>query len=229
MGHKILLVEDEHLVGTMVRLNMESEGHEVTWCRTAPAALEEATGQPFDLVLLDIGLPGGDGLAVLSEMRKRGIGTPVMMLTARGDVASKVQALDIGADDYLGKPFDVAELIARAGALIRRSRADREVPADQVVRFDAYEVNLATREAVTSQGRVTLSEKEAAFLAMLVRARGATLTRNDILEEVWGMDVTPTQRTVDNVVLRLRKLFEPNPDEPVHILTVRGAGYRFEP
>jgi DNA-binding response OmpR family regulator len=229
MGFRILLAEDEQLVGTMVRLNLESEGHEVTWCKTAPAALEEATGRPFDLVLLDIGLPGGDGLSVLAELRKRGIGTPVMMLTARGDVASKVKALDLGADDYLGKPFDVAELIARAGALIRRSRADRELPADQSVRFGAYEANLATREAITNQGRVTLSEKEAAFLSLLVRGRGATLTRGDILEEVWGMDATPTERTVDNVVLRLRKLFEPNPDSPVHILTVRGAGYRFEP
>lgn len=229
MGDKILLVEDEQLVGMMVRLNLQGEGHTVTWARTAPEALAEATQKPFDLVLLDIGLPGGDGIELLAELRRRGIGTPVMMLTARGDVASKVRALDLGADDYLGKPFNVAELIARAGALIRRSRADRELPADKLVRFGAYEVNFATREAVTSRGRVTLSEKEAAFLATLVRARGATLSRNDILEEVWGMDATPTERTVDNLVLRLRKLFEPNPDAPVHILTVRGAGYRFEP
>jgi DNA-binding response OmpR family regulator len=151
------------------------------------------------------------------------------MLTARSDVPTKVRTLGSGADDYLAKPFDVAELLARVAAILRRSQAERELPSDQLLRFDRYEVNLRTREATTNLGRVTLSEKEAAFLALLAKAQGEVLTRNDILDEVWGMDAMPTERTVDNLVLRVRKLFEPDAENPVHILTVRGTGYRFRP
>jgi two-component system, OmpR family, alkaline phosphatase synthesis response regulator PhoP len=183
----------------------------------------------FDLILLDIGLPGADGITVLAGLRRAGIGTPVLMLTARGDVATKVETLELGADDYLPKPFDVSELQARVKALVRRSRARREVPSSQVVRIGSFQVNLGNREALTNEGQVTLSEKEAAFLGLLVRADGQTLRRSDILDAVWGVDAMPTERTVDNLVLRLRKLFEPDPDAPRHILTVRGVGYRFAP
>jgi DNA-binding response OmpR family regulator len=135
----------------------------------------------------------------------------------------------MGADDYLPKPFDVAELIARAHALVRRSQSEREIPTDQLVRIGPYEANFETREAKTNEGNQMLSEKEVALLRLLVRARGRTLSRSDILEEVWGMDVSPTGRTVDNFILRLRRLFEPEPEQPRHIITVRGVGYRFVP
>jgi len=229
MTFRLLLVEDEELVGTMVRMNLESERYEVVWSRDGDEALKLASGDRFDLILLDIGLPGSDGMEVLKELRRLGIGTPVLMLTARSDVLTKVKALDLGADDYLAKPFNVTEMVARVQALIRRSQADREIPSDNVVKFGSYEINLETREALTNEGNVVLSEKETAFIKLLVQARGQVLRRSDILEEVWGMGVSPTERTVDNFVLRLRRLFEPEADKPRHIITVRGVGYRFVP
>lgn len=229
MSGRVLLIEDEELVGTMVRMNLESAGYEVTWQKDGLSGLDRATAEPYDMVLLDISLPGADGLTVLGELRAKGISTPVMMLTARGDVPTKVEALEVGADDYLPKPFDVAEMVARVNALVRRSQAEREIPSDRVVCIGSCEINLETRVAQSEEGEVTLSEKEVALVGLLVRARGRVLSRSDILEEVWGMDVSPGERTVDNFVVRLRKLFEPDPNKPRHILTVRGEGYRFVP
>ena len=227
MNAKILLVEDEELIGTMVRLNLEGLGHQVVWIKNGLNAVTAAEAEPFDLILLDIALPGLDGMAVLRRLRRSGIGTPVMMLTAAGDVTTKVEALDAGADDYLPKPFDVAEMTARVNALVRRSRAEREIPSSNVVSIGTSEVNLVTRVAHTLQGEVLLSEKEAALVRVLSRSRGQVLKRSEMLEEVWGMDAFPTERTVDNFIVRLRKLFEPDSESPVHILTVRGEGYRF--
>jgi two-component system, OmpR family, alkaline phosphatase synthesis response regulator PhoP len=229
MSGRILLIEDEELVGTMVRMNLESAGYEVAWSRDGIQGVEQAREGTFDTILLDIALPGQSGLEVLEVLRKENIGTPIMMLTARSDVSTKVQALEMGADDYLPKPFDVSEMIARVNALVRRSQADREIPSDQVIKFGQYQINLESREAVSNEGSMVLGEKETSIMALLVRARGKTLSRSDILEEVWGMDVSPTERTVDNFIMRLRKLFEPDPDNPRHIVTVRGTGYRFNP
>jgi two-component system, OmpR family, alkaline phosphatase synthesis response regulator PhoP len=229
MNASVLLVEDEELVGTMVRMNLEGQSHDVVWVRDGQQAIDSVDGARFDLILLDISLPRKDGIEVLGELRKRGVGTPIMMLTARADIQTKVQALEMGADDYLPKPFDVAELLARVNALVRRSQADRQLPADQKVSIGGRPINFETREAETSEGRGTLSEKEAAIVRLLVAARGKVLSRSDIIEEVWGMEVSPTERTVDNFILRLRTLFEPEPARPRHIVTVRGSGYRYVP
>ncbi len=229
MIQRVLLIEDEELVGTMIRMNLESAGYEVVWLRDGREAVERAATVTFDLILLDIALPGPDGLRVLADLRAGGIGTPVMMVTARSDVQTKVQALGIGADDYLPKPFDVGEMVARVHALVRRSQAEREIPSDHIVRIGLYEINLQTRVAGSSEGEIVLSEKEAALVKLLVRSRGRVLTRSDILEEVWGMDVSPSERTIDNFIVRLRKLFEPDSDKPRYIITVRGEGYRFVP
>jgi len=229
MSGRILLIEDEELVGTMVQMNLENAGYSVEWSKDGKDAAQTAAAHRFDLILLDIALPGRNGIEILTELRKKGVGTPVMMLTALDDVSTKVRALETGADDYLPKPFDVAEMIARVNALVRRSQADREIPSDLIVKFDVYEINLETREAVSNEGRIVLSEKEADLIRLLVQAGGQVLSRSDIIEEVWGMDSTPTERTVDNFIMRLRKLFEPDADSPKHILTVRGTGYRFVP
>lgn len=226
---RILLVEDDELVGTMVRMNLENAGCAVRWARDGDQGLIAALEAPYDLVLLDISLPGRDGYAVLRGMRERGIGTPVLMLTARSDVGSKVKALDMGADDYLAKPFDIAEMVARVRALVRRSTAERQVPSSRVISFGRYRLDLDSREAETNEGRVVVGEKEAEIMALLVRADGAVLSRADIIEEVWGLDAFPVERTVDNYLVRLRKLFEPDPRAPRHIITVRGAGFRFVP
>jgi two-component system alkaline phosphatase synthesis response regulator PhoP len=227
MSAKVLLVEDEELVGTMVRMNLESAGYEVVWQRSGSQAVERASQDAFDVILLDISLPERDGLTILEELRQNNINTPIMMLTARDDTTTKVQALEIGADDYLPKPFDVAEMIARVNALVRRSQSDRELPSNHVIKLGNFQINVETREATCNEGDIILGEKEIDLIKLLVKARGKTLTRSDILEDVWGMDVSPSERTVDNFIMRLRKLFEPDPDRPRHILTVRGSGYRF--
>lgn len=226
---RLLLIEDEELVGTMVRMNLEGAGYEVVWLKEGSQVQKVAQAEPFDLILLDIAMPGQDGLTVLKGLRGSGLSTPIMMLTARSDVLTKVEALEIGADDYLAKPFDVAEMIARVHALVRRSRADRQIPSDRLVHIGDHEINLETRQAGTNEGDLVLSEKEVDIIRLLVRSRGQVLSRSDILEEVWGMDVSPTERTVDNFIMRLRKLFEPEPDRPKHFITVRGEGYRFVP
>jgi DNA-binding response OmpR family regulator len=227
MSERVLLVEDEALVADMVRLNLEHAGFQVDAVASGTAAVERLASQAYDLVLLDVMLPGVDGFEVARRARARGVNTPILMLTARGETPAKVAGLDAGADDYLTKPFAMPELLARVRALIRRNTAVRGVPSSREVRFGPYKANFDTREAVTNEGRVTLTERECALLEYLAAREGELLPRADILENVWGMDRFPTARTVDNYVLRLRKLFEPEPEEPVYIQTVRGRGYRF--
>ena len=225
-GH-ILLVEDEALVADMVRLNLEHGGFSVDHAASGTAALVAIGKGRYDLVLLDVMLPGLDGFEVARQARAAGLLSPILMLTARGETSAKVSGLDAGADDYLTKPFAMPELLARVRALLRRHTSPRGVPSTREVRFGVYEVSLDTREAVSNEGRVTLTEKECALLEHLASREGELLTRADILENVWGMDRFPTARTVDNYILRLRKLFEPDPEAPRYFLTVRGRGYRF--
>ena len=224
---RILLVEDEELIGRMVELNLRKEGFDVSWVKTGPEAERRAFSEPFDLMVLDAMLPGIIGFEIARRLRESQVTRPVLMLTALGQTADKVRGLEAGADDYLVKPFDLAELKARVRALMRRAQGERHVPSTHVVKFGAFEVNLETHEAMTREGRVTLSDKESRLVALFWRHRGETLSRADILEEVWGMNAFPTERTVDNVVVRLRKLFEEDPEEPRRILSVRGQGYRF--
>lgn len=224
--NRLLLVEDDELLGATVKLNLEAEGDEVEWVKSGQEAVDTACDRHCDLILLDIALPGLDGLSALGELRRKGISVPVLMLTVRADVSTKVAALEAGADDYVTKPFDMAELTARVSAMLRRSRAERQIPASRIIRVGEYEVNLETREAETREGVAILSEREAALLELLAQAGGQPLSRHDILDEVWGMDAYPTQRTVDNFLMRLRKFFERDPRHPRFILTVRGVGYR---
>lgn len=224
---RILFAEDEELIGRMVELNLRHEGYDVAWVKNGTDALLRGRQEPWDLVILDVMLPGLTGFQVARGLREGEVTAPVLMLTARSDTPSKVRGLDSGADDYLVKPFDMAELLARVRALIRRSQGSRHLPSSRLIRFGRYEVNLETNEALTNLGRIAMSEKEARLMALFARHRGETLTRADILEEVWGMDASPTERTVDNLIVRLRRCFEPDPENPTHIVSVRGQGYRF--
>ncbi|MSP92676.1 MAG: response regulator transcription factor [Myxococcales bacterium] len=227
---RILLVEDDHLIGTMVRLNLETDGYAVTWHRNGEAAISTFAADRFDLLVLDIGLPGKSGIEVARATRKLGVGTPILMLTARDDVDSKVAALDGGADDYLCKPFSMPELLARVRALIRRSQGSLEVPTDQIVLVGGAAVD-AQRHVVRARNgeEADLSDKELSLLLLLARNPGKVLTRADILEEVWGMDASPTERTIDNFVVKIRRWVEGEPDHPKHVITVRGWGYRYDP
>lgn len=227
---RILLCEDDHLIGTMVRLNLQQDGYEVDWRKTGEAAVEALGGARFDVILLDIGLPGLSGIDVARTVRRQGVGTPILMLTARDDTESKVQALDSGADDYLSKPFDMAELLARVRAQIRRSQGSLEIASNAELRMGGARVDSERRALQTDDGVWhDLSDKELVLLQFLAKNPGRALSRADILEEVWGMDASPTERTVDNFIVRLRRWVEADPENPCHIVTVRGWGYRYEP
>lgn len=224
---RILVAEDEELIGRMVELNLRHAGYEVQWVKTGDDAAAAAQESPWDLLVLDVMLPGQSGYQVARTLRDASVTMPILMLTARDDTSSKVRGLDAGADDYLVKPFEMAELLARIRALIRRSQGSRHLPSTQMLRFGRYEVNLDSHEAVTNAGAVKLTDKEAGIMSLFFRHRGETLARADILEEVWGMDAFPTERTVDNIIVKLRRYFEPDPDTPTYIVSVRGHGYRF--
>ncbi|MCL4234029.1 MAG: response regulator transcription factor [Deltaproteobacteria bacterium] len=227
MNGRILLVEDDELIGSMVRLNLESDGYAVEWLREGRPALAKSRAADADLVILDIMLPDTDGVRVARSLREVGVVTPILMLTAKAGVDTKIEALDAGADDYLTKPFDIGELAARARALIRRSQGQRHLASSDRLQIGRYVVHLQSREATTREGDVALTPKEVELLEYFHRHQGVTRSRADILEEVWGMEVYVSERTIDNFIVRFRKLFEDDPDAPKLFMTVRGVGYRY--
>ena len=225
---RVLVVEDDQLTATMVRTNLEHEGYEVVLAADGDAALEQIERQAFDLMVLDYMLPGPDGLQILSKVREQAIGTPVLMLTARAETRLKVEAFGRGADDYLTKPFHIDELLARTQALIRRARSQLELPATRRLRMGQAWVDFSTRAATVGEGPATqLGDKELGMLALFAREPGRVFSRLDILDEVWGMDANPVARTVDNYIMVLRRILEPDSENPVHLLTVRGEGWQY--
>jgi len=226
MPDRIAIVEDERLVRELVAVNLRHAGYEIVSAENFDEGRALLEKREFDLAILDVMLPGGDGFALTRHARDLGINTPILMLTARSDTQSKVRGLDAGADDYLPKPFDVNELLARVRALLRRA-SGRPATAPRRLEFGPYWVRFDTGQAGTNEGEVSLSDKELRLMEVFSANENRALTRTDLLEEVWGMDQFPTDRTVDNFILRLRKLFEPDPENPVHIVTLRGRGYLF--
>ena len=224
MAEKVLVVEDEALVRELIVLNLRHAGYAVETASDFPAGLEKLLAGGWDLAVLDVMMPGGDGFTLTA--RASGLRFPILMLTARGDTPSKVRGLDSGADDYLTKPFDVPELLARVRALLRRADGKAAAPR---ARFELGKlwVRFDTGQAMTNEGELSLSDKELRMVELFANNENKALSRADILEEVWGMDAFPTDRTVDNFVLRLRRLFEPDPENPVHFVTLRGRGYLF--
>jgi two-component system alkaline phosphatase synthesis response regulator PhoP len=232
MRRRLLLVEDEPGLVVTLGDRLRAAGYEVAVAGTGPEGLERALAEPFDLVLLDILLPGTSGLEVCRELRSAGVGTPILMLTALGDVVDRVVGLRIGADDYLTKPFATLELLARIEALLRRARPAAEAvaaagPLPDPFRFGDVEVRF--REArVTRDGRpVHVTNRMFELLRVFVRRRGEALSRDQLLDAAWGPDAMPSARTVDVHVAWLRQRIEPNPKVPRYLQTVRGVGYRF--
>ncbi|MCU0699344.1 MAG: response regulator transcription factor [Myxococcaceae bacterium] len=227
MAERVLVVEDDALVRDLVTLNLAHAGYEVSEAHDFPQGQAKLVEGKYELALVDAMLPGGDGFTLIRTAREKGIRQPLVMLTARGDVASRVRGLDCGADDYLPKPFDVQELLARVRAALRR--ASPGPMKDTRLSMGAYWVRFDTGQAQTSEGLISLSDKELRLMQLFANRPDEALSRADILEEVWGMDAFPTDRTVDNFIMRLRRLFEENPETPKHLVTLRGRGYLFKP
>jgi DNA-binding response OmpR family regulator len=228
MSETILVVEDEKLVRELVSLNLRHAGFEVRLAVNFAEGLAGLTAQPPpSLAIVDVMFPGGDGFLLTRTARDKGVRFPILMLTARGDTTSKVRGLDCGADDYLTKPFDVPELLARIRALLRRATGAPELVGKPRFELGRFWIRFDTGQALTNEGELSLSDKELKLMELFVSNENRGLTRADILEAVWGMDAFPTDRTVDNFVLRLRRLFEENPEEPQHLVTLRGRGYLF--
>jgi len=227
---RILIVEDNPDLAYGLRTGLEIEGYDVQVAEDGEKGLERARGWSPDLVMLDLMLPGMDGYRVLKTLREGGSDIPVLILTARGEEADKVLGFRLGADDYVTKPCGVLELLARVGALLRRSRlAEKGTAADGHEHFGSVEINPASR-TVTKEGTpVALSPKEFDLLLALVRRRGAVASRVELLREVWGHRVEVMTRTVDIHIAELRRKLEDDPSQPRHILTVWKAGYRLEP
>lgn len=219
---RILVVEDNVDLAIGLRNNLEIEGYDVVLAHDGPAGLAAVRSTAFDLVVLDLMLPGMDGHRVLREMRGAGVTTPVLLLTARSEEADKVRGLRLGADDYVTKPFGVLELLARIEALLRRTR----VATQRTYRLGDLHID-ADRRVVTRNGQpVALTPMELDLLLALLRRRGAVASRLELLQEVWGHSAAVLTRTVDTHVAELRRKLERDPAEPELILTARKAGYR---
>ena len=228
-ARRILIVEDEDHLARVVRLNLQLDGYRVEVAPDGARARAALGAGGFDLVVLDVMLPDADGMELCRAMRKGGDLTPVLMLTAMGETADRVAGLQSGADDYLPKPFELAELRARVGALLRRASWTGSTPpaSREVARFGRVEVDFAAHEARVDGAAVALTALELELLRYFIDRPGRALSREQLLEDVWGVSGSNTTRTVDNFVMRLRRHFEPHPGQPRHFVSVRGVGYKF--
>lgn len=227
-GERILLVEDEASLRHALKLNLEMEGYAVTVAQEGPEALERLRGAHFDAAIMDVMLPGIDGFSVVETVRLEGNKVPVLFLTARNSPDDRVRGLRAG-DDHLAKPFDLTELLLRVEKLARRA-ATTAPAADDTFAFGGGRIDFTRFEAVGADGRVrTLTQREAQLLRLLVEKAGEVVSREEILRKVWGYNVFPTTRTVDNFIVAFRKHFEPDPRNPRYFRSIRGVGYRFTP
>jgi two-component system, OmpR family, alkaline phosphatase synthesis response regulator PhoP len=227
-ARRLLLVEDEPGLIMTLTDRLMAEGYEVESATDAPTGLESASAGAFDAILLDVMLPGGNGLDVCRTLRQRGVQTPILMLTAKGQVVDRVVGLKLGADDYLVKPFEMAELLARVEALLRRSgTASSATFTGEAFRFGDISIDFRRAEVIKAGTTLDLSAREFKLLKYFVEHRGAALSRDELLNEVWGYNAMPSTRTVDVHVAWLRQKLEDNPRHPQYIITVHGLGYKF--
>jgi two-component system alkaline phosphatase synthesis response regulator PhoP len=227
MTPKILIVEDEAALATTLKDRLKKEGYAVTVARDGQQALEKATHEPFDLIVLDVMLPGQSGLKVCEKLRQDGWGIPILMLTARRQTMDKVLGFKTGADDDLTKPFKMAELLARIEALLRRAGQPGAPGGGGRHQFDRFSVDFRRAEVSRDGQLVSLSAKEFQLLRYFVEHRGAAISRDELLHQVWGYESMPSTRTVDVHIVWLRQKLEKDPKNPQLILTVVGLGYKF--
>jgi DNA-binding response OmpR family regulator len=221
---KILVVEDEPSIALGLEDDLRLEGYDVELARDGTMGAKRATESAFDVILLDVMMPGRNGFDVCRDLRRRGIRTPIILLTAKANEAEKVMGLELGADDYVTKPFSPAELRARIKAVLRRASNDEP----QVFRFGDMEADFVRLELRRAGEPVHLTPLELKLLSVFVRSRGKALSRVQIKDAVWGTDVFMTDRVIDTHIVNLRKKIEPDASSPTYIASVRGVGYRFD-
>ncbi|MDI1234743.1 MAG: response regulator transcription factor [bacterium] len=230
MSKRILLVEDEHSLLDLVKLNLELDGNKVVGVRDGIEAIKRFKDEQFDLVVLDIMIPGIDGLNVCENIRLKNTEVPILFLSAKNSAEDRIAGLKKGADDYLTKPFNLEELQLRVQNLLaRKGNAAANVSHSiKDFTFGANYVNFETYEARTQNSKFTLTKKEALLLKLLIEHKNEVVSREKILQTVWGYAVYPSTRTIDNFILSFRKYFESDPKNPQYINAIRGVGYRFE-
>ena len=226
MKEKILIIEDQEDLVKGLILNLEDEGYEVDYALDGKEGLGKALKEKPDLILLDIMLPGMNGLEICKELRQNKLDIPIVMLTAKGDEIDKVIGLEIGADDYISKPFSIRELLARVKAHLRRENRGGESVAE-VIQLESLKIDFGQFKIIRKGKEIGLTSLEVDVLRYLIGHDGKVVSRDDLLDKIWGYEKYPTTRTIDNHILKLRKKIEIDPNHPRHILTVYGGGYRF--
>jgi len=225
---RILLVEDEESLLDAIKLNLELEGYEVVACNNGPKAIKSFQEQRFNLVILDVMLPDMDGYQICEQIRLENSDIPILFLTAKDTIQDKVIGLSKGADDYLTKPFHLEELLLRIKVLIRHSLKGTHQESDlNRFEFGGNSVNFETFEAQCEAGHIILTKKEVKLLKLLIDRNNKVVSREEILQTVWGYDVFPSTRTIDNFILAFRKYFEKDPHHPQYFHSIRGVGYKF--
>jgi two-component system alkaline phosphatase synthesis response regulator PhoP len=227
---RILLVEDEANLARSLQFNLEQEEYEVRTTPNGNEALDWLTQEKFDLIILDIMIEGMDGFEVARQVRRRDQKLPILMLTARSTEQDRIQVLELGADDYMVKPFHLREMLLRVQRMLQRTSwyAGSERPAREIT-VAGYIVNLETLQGAGPRGEIQITALEADLLALLTSEPNRVFSRSELLERVWGYSAEVESRTVDNFIVRLRKYFEEEPDQPQHFLSVRGRGYMYAP
>ncbi len=226
--NKILLVEDEESLAKGLVFNLRADGFQVDWVTDGKQALEAFHSKEYSLIILDIMLPYLDGFEVAEHIREKDARIPILMLTARTETKDRIKGLQLGADDYLPKPFHLEELLLRVRRMLKRKdwyKNDTETPA--VIRFGNNEVNFENLHCKAGEKEFQLTAREAILLRYLVKNKGRVVSRKELLEEVWDMGSGVETRTVDNFIVRLRKYFEPDPSHPIYIKSIRSIGYMF--
>lgn len=226
MKEKILIIEDEEELVKGLKLNLVIEGYDVIWALDGEDGFNKALKEAPDMILLDIMLPKKDGLDVCRELRRRNVSIPIIMLTAKGEEVDKVVGLEIGADDYITKPFSVRELLARVKAHLRRGK-NEEKGVPSVYRFNDIEIDFIHFKVKRSGKEFDLTSLEVEILKYFVAHRGEVVSREALLDKIWGYETYPSTRTIDNHILKLRKKLEEDPAQAKYIFSVYGEGYRF--
>jgi two-component system alkaline phosphatase synthesis response regulator PhoP len=225
----LLVVEDEENISEMLQLNLELEGYEVSIARTGSLAVKMVKAEYFDLILLDIMLPEMSGIAVCETIRMQNIDVPILFLSAKDNAADRIEGLRKGGDDYLTKPFNLEELLLRVEKLVAKNkRLMQSSNVAEIYEFEGGKIDFAAHECYDKNGaKQELSKKESALLKLLIERDGETVSREHILQVVWGYNVFPTTRTIDNFILGFRKHFEKDTKSPIYFHSVRGVGYKF--